>query len=369
MSIVVNIGGFNTRCGFSGDMLPEVVFPSREHSGMPDEAAEGPVDTSKPVSKPVVTGTVQDYDRYEEHIRYIYEKKLKMGDTKGSHLLVVDSVSTTDESREKQCEVLFERLQMDRVFMLNDLVASVYSAGRTSSVVFDVGYDCCHAAAVHDGFAFPHTLNRLEVGGEDITEALQMFVQERGISVVRDASEQMKRMHGQAALDFAKASAACHQDLPNTRTFKLPDGTEIDLADEGLRAVESLFRPQLIGKRGQGLSDMLASILETCALEREITPLNNLSQFVLGVGGTSQLPGLAERLHYDLSTTRAHSTLLPSAMAQKPLFVSCLPEQDRWHAAWIGGSIVASLPCFVENNFVSRAEYEEVGATAIHKRC
>lgn len=51
-------------------------------------------------------------------------------------------------------------------------------------------------------------------------------------------------------------------------------------------------------------------------------------------------------------------------------YVTCLEQApERHHAAFVGGSIIAGLPSFVENNFVSRAEYLEDGVKAVNKRC
>ena len=41
---------------------------------------------------------------------------------------------------------------------------------------------------------------------------------------------------------------------------------------------------------------------------------------------------------------------------------------DRATSAWLGGSIVASLGSF-HDMWVSRAEYDEVGAAVVHRKC
>ena len=85
-----------------------------------------------------------------------------------------------------------------------------------------------------------------------------------------------------------------------------------------------------------------------------------LPQFVLMVGGTSMLPGLETRLKRAMDT-RAGVAL--------DMYISCLQAPERHHAAWVGGSLLAHLPAFVDNNFVSLAEFSEEGVAAVHKRC
>lgn len=65
-------------------------------------------------------------------------------------------------------------------------------------------------------------------------------------------------------------------------------------------------------------------------------------------------------LSHPLSPSPGLPVSIASALAQVP---------ERHHAAWIGASILASLPQFVENNFVARAEYLEDGDSSIRKRC
>ena len=53
----------------------------------------------------------------------------------------------------------------------------------------------------------------------------------------------------------------------------------------------------------------------------------------------------------------------------RDIYISQMKMPERVNAAYIGGSILAGLPHFVENNYVSKAEYAEDGAKAVHKRC
>jgi actin-related protein len=85
-----------------------------------------------------------------------------------------------------------------------------------------------------------------------------------------------------------------------------------------------------------------------------------LPQFVLMVGGTSQLPGLDARVKRAIDAR---------AGEPRETYVSCMAAPERHHAAWVGGSILAALPRFVDHNFVHQAEYREEGPGALHKRC
>lgn len=88
--------------------------------------------------------------------------------------------------------------------------------------------------------------------------------------------------------------------------------------------------------------------------------MRTLTQFVMMSGGGSMFPGLEERLGKELDAR---------AKIPRDIYITAIAAPERHHAAWIGGSLLASLPQFAENNFIQRAEFEEEGVGAVHKRC
>lgn len=74
-------------------------------------------------------------------------------------------------------------------------------------------------------------------------------------------------------------------------------------------------------------------------------------------GGSSLLPGLATRLQSEL--------LVRSPNACEP---AVLAPEERGHAAWLGGSILASLGSMGQM-WISREEYDENGPLIVHRKC
>mmetsp|Transcript_30043 Transcript_30043/g.45400 ORF Transcript_30043/g.45400 Transcript_30043/m.45400 type:complete len:90 (+) Transcript_30043:2-271(+) len=74
-------------------------------------------------------------------------------------------------------------------------------------------------------------------------------------------------------------------------------------------------------------------------------------------GGNTCLEGLAERLEKEI---KALAPLATKVVLTAP------PERNM--SAWIGGSILASLPVF-EHMWISKQEYEERGARIVHSKC
>lgn len=78
-------------------------------------------------------------------------------------------------------------------------------------------------------------------------------------------------------------------------------------------------------------------------------------------GGGSLLPGLTDRL------TARLSEMVPQMSMKVKLLAATTPSERRF-AVWIGGSILASLGSF-QQLWMSKQEYDEQGANAIHRKC
>ena len=75
-------------------------------------------------------------------------------------------------------------------------------------------------------------------------------------------------------------------------------------------------------------------------------------------GGNSMLAGLPERLEREIGK------LIPSGAS-----VQLVAENAaRQFHAWMGASIVSNMSTFIENNTVTKAEYEEYGSDVVHKK-
>ena len=74
-------------------------------------------------------------------------------------------------------------------------------------------------------------------------------------------------------------------------------------------------------------------------------------------GGTTMYEGLPSRL-------KAEVTNKAPAGAE----VKVIAQPDRKFAVWLGGSTLASLSTFA-SSWISAADYEEHGASIIHRKC
>lgn len=93
------------------------------------------------------------------------------------------------------------------------------------------------------------------------------------------------------------------------------------------------------------------------AVDVDIRP--NLLANIVVTGGSTLLNGFNDRLNHEIQT------LYPGARVRLQAPGNTV---ERKYAAWVGGSILASLGAF-HQMWISKKEYEEVGAGIVEKRC
>ena len=49
---------------------------------------------------------------------------------------------------------------------------SLYARGKTSGVVLDCGDGVCHCSPVFEGFSINNAIQRIDIGGRDVTKHL-----------------------------------------------------------------------------------------------------------------------------------------------------------------------------------------------------
>ncbi|KAJ1021161.1 hypothetical protein NDA16_003947 [Ustilago loliicola] len=176
------------------------------------------------------------------------------------------------------------------------------------------------------------------------------------------------------------------------RMYEFPDGYNDAFGIERLKAPEILFTPSLWngvsstesfgpvlhpsstpstdastngtdagavsvagGKASVGLADMVLSSINAVDVDSRPSLFGN----IVLVGGSSLIPGLTDRLSYELGV---------KAPNQKVKIHSPGNTTERRHSPWLGGSILASLGTF-HQLWISKQEYEEHGAAIVHARC
>lgn len=248
-------------------------------------------------------------------------------------------------------QMLFEQFGVPALYMTPSTLLTVYSCGRVSAMAVDCGDGTIQSLPIYEGHTMRSAITRMDLGGSDLTDYLGKLLLRRGCSfsttserqIVRDIKETLCYV----ATDYEQQLTA--KSLG--KEYKLPDGQTVTISEERVRCAEALFKPHLLGRTCPGLHEFTYQALMNC----DIDTRKDLYPNIILSGGCSMFPGLQKRMQDEITS------LLPS-----PMKVRVIAPPERAYAAWIGGSILASLSTF-QDWWVSKQQYEDYGPTVVHR--
>jgi len=357
--VILVLGSETTYAGFAGEDAPRVVFPSivgqARHQGVmvgmaTKDAYVGDEAQSKrgvlSMSYPIHRGCIVNHDKLERLLHHAWYNELRV-DPEEHPVLVTVSPRETQKNKERLVQMLFEVFQVPRVFLEHPQTLSLYASGRTTGLVVDIGATQTLCVPVYEGFALPHAITSLDVGGRHVTDYLTKILTERGFSFTstceRDIVQHLKTRLCYVATDFeGEMSSFRSLGGGNDKTYELPDGNVIVVGNEQFRATEVLFRPSFIGNEGGGIHDCAFRAVTKCDVDIRKDLLAN----VVLSGGSSFFSGLGYRLKSELS-----------ALAPPTMRVDLIQPPERLYSQFIGGSILTSLSSF-SAMWINREDYE-----------
>ncbi|EMP25425.1 Beta-centractin [Chelonia mydas] len=278
---------------------------------------------------PMEHGIVRDWNDMERIWQYVYSKDQLQTFSEEHPVLLTEAPLNPCKNREKAAEVFFETFNVPALFISMQAVLSLYATGRTTGVVLDAGDGVTHAVPIYEGFAMPHSIMRVDVAGRDVSRYLRLLLRKEGYDFHTSAEFEVVKMIKERAC-YLSINPQKDEALETEKVhYSLPDGSTL----EGQRSQEG------------GVSDDLTSSApwrqDAIRAPREASLL---------------LPRFGDRL---LSEVKK--------LAPKDVKIKISAPQERLYSTWIGGSILASLDTF-KKMWVSKKEYEEDGARAIHRK-
>ncbi|XP_001512771.1 actin-like protein 7A [Ornithorhynchus anatinus] len=363
-AVVVDLGTGYCKCGFAGEARPSHVVSSTVGKPLPEDTRLGNrrresfvghelLNSSEPLKliNPLKHGIIVDWDSMEEIWAYLFWHQLKVPPAEHA-VLVSDPPLSPSTNREKYAEMLFETFDTPAMHIAYQSRLSMYSYGKTSGLVVEVGHGVSYVVPIFEGYPLPNITDRLDYAGSDVTLYLMELLKKSGSRLTKDHLENIdviKKKHCFVALDPAQEMNCYKNEVID---YHLPDGQAIKIGTERFLCAEMLFKPSVIGSKQLGLHTLTLSCLHKC----DIALKRNLMSNILLCGGCTMLHGFPARFQKELDKICPNDT---------PLVISS-PGRDS--SVWTGGSILASLQAF-QPLWVYRWEYQEYGPYFLYRKC
>ncbi|XP_072369060.1 actin-1-like [Scyliorhinus torazame] len=366
-AVIIDNGSGLCKSGIVGDSIPTSVIPSivgcskstkgSRNANLKDyyvgKAAQARKDVLS-LKYPIERGIVTSWEEMEMIWRYIYGFELRVK-SKERPVLLTAAPLTSFFNRERMAEIMFEGFSVPAMFLAIPATLALYTSGRTRGVVLDSGYGITDAVPIYEGYYLPDAVQRLNLAGSDITEALwrlmltngHTFSEKMEIEIVQEIKEKLSYI----SLDPKQESKKPAEELQHE--YQLPDGTRIVLRNELFGAPELLFTPDSIGLKETGVHKLMLNSITKCEQQLHKELFSNM----LLCGGSTLFPGMEERLLKDI---KLHT---PSGVQ-----VKVIAPPERNYSVWVGASILTSLASF-KHMWITFNDYNDFGPSVVNKRC
>lgn len=159
--IVIDVGGYRTKIGFSGNPTPSKVIPT-------------PLD--------VFHNKIQkNFINFERHLASIFSSELNL-DTVGKSIVLLESPFENQQNRSKMYEIMFETFAFEKVALVSDASMALYShhlnnftgkgdidISSLTGMVIDMGELQTSIVPIVEGYTIQKGVINVPINGKSIT--------------------------------------------------------------------------------------------------------------------------------------------------------------------------------------------------------
>lgn len=367
VAIVVDNGSAFSRSGFAGEEKPRIsmkttYLPPTDPGMTQDKhlsiscSVHAKDSSRRSPDHPVRHGIIVDWEAMENLWSHLFYCGLRVP-VEDHPMLMSDSPSCPTTNREKMAEVFFESFGVPALHVANTGFLSLCACGRVTGLSVEAGAGVSHVTPIYSGQTWMEGTYRLDVAGRALCKHMHTLLLESSNdpqlleSLDKKLVAWLTKQYCYVSMDYERdlQGKACQDPV----SVQIPDGHLLKLDKERICCPEPLFRPHLLSQNSPGLHILAFQSLQKFPAEFQGELMHN----VVLSGGSSLFPGFPERMCKELHTL-LHGRGHP---------IKILASPARGKAAWLGGSLVASLSSF-SGFWMNKEDYQEHGAAYVHEK-
>lgn len=280
----------------------------------------------------------------------------------GRGIVLTESMSSAPSLKEKEklTQLMFERFEFNFLNISPSAALVLAARGTTTGLVVDCGHSKTEIVPVANGFVQKGNVRRLQIGGgSTVTRRfIDLLKRSESCNYCLDSDRDFFAINSAkdslcfVALDLPEERHIADKTHLTSRTFRLPDKTEIFANHERFLAPEILFQPKFCGdicSDSLGISELIIDSINSSPIDLR----SSLFRSIILAGGTTLINNFPQRVAQDLLLSGPNK-----------VYVDACP--DRMFSAFRGGCVMGSL-----NNpdwWISKSQYEEKGFPAVFKQ-
>ncbi|KAJ9187113.1 hypothetical protein P3X46_002608 [Hevea brasiliensis] len=247
-----------------------------------------------------------------------------------------DDTESAKASRRQLKEAMYSALfdmNAPAVCTINQATLALYAARRTSGIVVNIGFQVTSVVPILHGKVMRKVgVEVVGMGALKVTGFLREQMQQNNINF--ESLYTVRTLKENLCYVAADYKAELHKDTQ--ASLEVPGEGWFTLSKERFKTGEILFQPRIAGVRAMGLHQAVGLCMDHCHAA-ELAGDDAWFKTVVLSGGTSCLPGLAERLEKELHE------LLPASICSG---LRVIPPPYGADTAWFGAKVISNLSTF-----------------------
>nr|XP_034344427.1 actin-like isoform X2 [Arvicanthis niloticus] len=363
--LICDYGSGFSKVGFAGAQTPLAVFPTILGKMKHTNVLEGLEEkdwfigaetqsnrTELNMYYPISRGVITNWDNVEKIWHYSFYHTLRIAPEQHPILITEPPLASKEaKSRMTQAQGQGVICTFQRPLRSGNSSSTHHGAGTT----VESGDGMTYFVPIINGYPLHLSTTKLDIAGQDLTLYLMKLLSDNGnvletiadLEYIRDLKDKCCYVALDYNMEMSKTSEPSFQ-----KKFTLPDGKEINLGQEAFMCSEALFNTSLLERTKPGIH-MLA---QECILSCERSHWRTLFSYIILSGGTGTCSGLRFRLQKEIAR-----------LVSPDFCVKVVASPYAKYGAWVGASILCSLPMF-KDMWITNHEYLEIGPSVICRR-